>query len=97
MLTMSRSFLAKRGWVREAALPSFATVPSVSTAPGFGVCLSPEPFWDFTSHHLAALVKCHSAVCAWDGTPVGGALHHLGSGREDRSGKGSVPSWDDGV
>lgn len=86
----------EHGRVGGAALPSSATVPSGETAPGFGVCLNPEPFWDFTSQLLAAVVKRHGAACARDGTPAWG-LRHPGSGGEDRPGKGSVPSQDDGV
>lgn len=63
----------ERGRVRETALSSSATIPSAGTAPGIGVCLNPEPFWEFTSQFLAAVVKRHGAACAREGTLARGA------------------------
>lgn len=85
MLTMSRSFPAR-------SCPALlCRVPSVGTAPGFGVCLNPEPFWDFTSRLLTAVVKRHDATCARDGTPAWGGCGTRAPGEGTDPGRARSP------
>lgn len=88
---------SERGRVREAASPPLPLLPRVGTGPGFGVCLNPAPFWDFTSQLLTAVVKHHGATWARPGPWCGGCVTWAqGGGRMDL-GRAQFPFQDNGV